>query len=148
MARLFYDEARMPATFNVPKDARRMELEGQGDGAKLYLEKISKLVPSEVLAGYLTLVGLVAAISHPQLQNLSYYGSFFLCLFLTPLYLNYQAEGNRPKLNHLMVSTIAFVVWAYAMSGDKVFTRFYDPAAASAVLVVFTLVSGVVPLKK
>jgi hypothetical protein len=148
MARLFYDEVRMPATFNVPKDARRMELEGQGNGAKIYLEKISKLIPSEVLAGYLTLVGLVAAIHHPELHSSFYYGSFLLCLVLTPLYLNYQAEGNKPKLTHLIISTVAFMVWAYAMSGDKVFTRFYDPAAASAVLVVFTLVSGVVPLKK
>ena len=53
MSRLYYDQ---------PVPGEEAKLISRKDGAKNYLEKVAKLVPSEVLAAYMTMVGLVASI--------------------------------------------------------------------------------------
>ncbi len=113
-----------------------------------YLEKVAKLVPSEVVAGYIALVGFVGAVGYEDARVWLYWAVFALCLVLTPLYLNKQAEPNRPKRNHLIMSTVAFVVWAYAISGATLLPDWHDAAVAAIVLVVFSLVSGLVPLDR
>jgi hypothetical protein len=143
MSRLFYeaDPARQ-------KDFLR---KGPGGGAattKSYLEKVAKLVPSEVIIGFLTIVGFIPLIRFSSLQMWFLWGAFLLGLMLTPIYLNFQAEKGKPKKLHLGISTIAFMAWAYATSGEKMIPQLYDPAIGSIVLVVFSLISGAVPLRR
>jgi hypothetical protein len=63
-----------------------------------------------------------------------------------------MAEEGQPKKNHLILSTIAFIFWAYATTGstlsDTIAPGIYDPAISSFLLVAFSLVSGQVPLNK
>lgn len=114
---------------------------------KSFFEKIAKLIPSEIIAGYITLIRLLATLKNPGMRPVFYAVAFILCLVLTPIYLNYQAEPGKPKKIHLIVSTFAFVVWAYATSGQQVVPQLYDPAIASSALVAFSLISGTVPLR-
>jgi hypothetical protein len=141
MSRLYYDKG--------PGASGGLR-EGAGGppprGGNPYLEKVAKLVLTEVVVGYVTLIGLVPLITVTG-QVWLYLVAFVLGLVLTPLYLNYQAEAGRPKKTHLIVSTIAFVVWAYAVSGPTTVPGWYNPAAASFVLVAFSLISGVIPLR-
>lgn len=120
----------------------------EGGNAQSYLEKVAKLVPSEVIAGYLAMVGFVPSIENEGVKPTVLWSIFGLCLILTPLYLNSQSEQGRPKNIHLIVSTIAFVVWAYATTGDKLLPAFYQAAIGSIVLVAFSLISGLIPLNK
>jgi hypothetical protein len=145
MSRLFYEDEHYE--FTVPANSLRMEQDA-ADKAKTYFEKVSKLIPSEVLAGYLTLLGLIPAVKPISVHGPLYLGIFSLCLILTPCYMNFQAEKDKPKAVHLTLSTIAFVVWAYVTSGDKIIGWLYDPAAASGLLVIFSLVSGLIPLRR
>src|SRR5207249_2386071 len=106
------------------------------------------LVPTEVIIGYLTIVGLIPLIRSAPLHPWFYWGAFLLGLVLTPVYLTAQAEKGKPKKRHLAISTLAFVVWAYATSGEKLIPQLYDPAIGSIVLVIFSLISGAVPLRR
>lgn len=108
------------------------------------MEKIAKLVPSEVIAGYLALTGFVDSIS----WEYTIYAMFGLCLILTPLYLNRQAVIGKPKFMHLIISTIAFIVWAIATTGTLLFSSSYQPAVGSVLLIAFSLISGLVPLNR
>jgi hypothetical protein len=145
MARLFYDSKDETLASPVP---------GFGFGTRRrsaaaeYGEKIAKLIPSEVLAGYLALVGLVPSIKSASLHRPVYFSVFVFCLIITPVYLNYQALRGKPRLVHLLISSAAFPIWAYAMSGSVVIPSLYDPALASILMIVFTLVSGVIPLDR
>jgi hypothetical protein len=47
---------------------------------------------------------------------------------------------------HLILSTIAFVVWAYSVSAASAIPNLYDPALAGMATLIFTAVSGVIPL--
>ncbi len=70
-------------------------------------------------------------------------------LVFTPLYIRQMAinaGGGIPWRTHAAVATLAFFVWAYAIQGSA-FTlgpagQLYDGTYASALVVVFTLVSG------
>jgi hypothetical protein len=113
---------------------------------KEYLEKIAKLVPSEVLALYLALVGWVPAVKPAISKSWLYAGCFVVCLVLTPLYLSKMADKGKPKRRHLVISTLAFGVWAYSVSGANVIPNWYDPALAGMATLLFTGISGLIPL--
>ena len=141
MPRLYYD----PSVKEQPYRHRMTVSSDQA--AKQYLEKVAKLVPSEILAAYLTVVGLVPLVQNGHLRAVVYAASFLTCLVVTPLYFTSVAEKYRPKRNHIVLSTIAFAVWAYAVSGSTMIPHWHDPAIASILLILFTLVSGRIPLK-
>lgn len=144
MSRLYYEKQTSP-TFESDSPVEEKK-------ATDYLEKVALLVPSEVIAGYLTMMGLTSAVSSTQARNVTIWIILLAGLILTPVYLNKVAEKGKPKRNHIVLSTIAFLVWAAATTGNQIFQSFnlgeFDPALASISLVLFTLVSGAVPLNK
>ena len=153
MSRLFYDPELQPDEtandeFDFGRRSFKLKRADSSPEVKSYLEKIAKLIPSEVIAGYITLIGLLVAVKNLELRVVFYAIAFVLCLVLTPIYLNYQSDPGKPKKIHLCVSMVAFVVWAYATSGLQVTPQLYDPAIASFTLVAFSLISGAVPLRK
>ena len=145
MGRLFYEKPALEKGILPPKES---ESENTQNTTLKYLEKVSKLVPSEIVAGYIALVGLVPNIHFEGVKPWIYLGIFVVCLFLTPVYLNLQAESGKPKRNHLFISSIAFIVWAYTISGNFIIPQYYDSAIASIVLILFSLISGVIPLDR
>ena len=113
-----------------------------------YLEKIAKLIPSEIIAAYLAMIGFVPLIKIVGNRQVIVWGIFGLCLILTPLYLNRLADKGQPKINHLVLSTIAFIVWAYVTTGSTLVPDYYDAALGSILLIGFSLVSVMVPLNR
>ncbi|MDT0676981.1 hypothetical protein [Autumnicola musiva] len=142
MSRLFYEEKGLHGFRASEKPERKR--------VKSYLEKVSSLVPAEIIAGYLAMLGFLEKEEGSVIvekQGLLI-GIFFFCLILTPLYLNFQAEAGKPKIMHLVLSSLAFIIWAYVTSGEKFSGIYYDADVASISLIAFSLVSVLVPLKK
>ena len=139
MSRLFVES-------NQSTRSIRTLTEQPPSGAKGYFEKVAKLVPSEVIAGFLAMCGFVPNMEADS-QQTTYWVLVIFCLVLTPLYLNFQAEKEQPRVVHLLISTVAFAVWAYVTKGDVLFNNF-SVSIASIVLVAFSLVSGLIPLRK
>jgi hypothetical protein len=144
MERLYYEEKNDPTQ---PK-----AIAGEGKGFSDYLDKVARLIPSEIIAGYLTMIGFVGSVKNTQTQIIIAWVVFAIGLILTPLYLNKVAEADKPKRNHLILSTVAFLVWAYVTTGKQLLETIspdiFDQAVASIVLVAFSLVSAVIPLNK
>lgn len=112
-----------------------------------YLERVAKYVPAEIVAAYLAIIGF--AVSVPSGKLLAMILAFAVCLVATPLYLWRMGRGSKVKGIHLIISSIAFVVWAFAAGGaGGIFgadgLNIYDPSWASIVLVIFTLASGLI----
>lgn len=151
MARLYYDQPA-PSQVKSLTDESGGGSGGNNAGGKSisdYLEKVSRLIPAEVLAGYLTMMGFVGSISGVETQKIVNWVIFGACLVLTPLYLNNVAEPNRPKRNHLIISTVAFIVWAYVTTGGQLLgPDLFSQAIGSIVLIMFSLVSALIPLNK
>jgi phosphoglycerol transferase MdoB-like AlkP superfamily enzyme len=149
MSRLYYETA--PAV-NVPESGPVNGSGSNNNDIMDYLNKVSKLIPAEILAGYLTMFGLVDSIKKAAMQHVLMWVVFAAGLILTPIYLNLAADPGKPKRNHLIVSTIAFVVWAYVTTGKALSNSLaadsYDPAVASIILILFSLISGKIKMDK
>lgn len=109
-----------------------------------YAERITKYIPGEILAGYIATNGILASVTDGQngLRTWVYLGTFLLCLVLTPIYFTMMAGRDRPKRLQMILSTVAFVVWAYNLGGVFEVFRLYVPWLGSVLLVVFSLISG------
>ena len=144
MGRLYYEKRH---DHTQPK-----AFAGEGQGFNDYLDKVARLIPSEIIAGYLTMIGFVGAVKDIQAQNIIIWIVFGIGLILTPIYLNKVAEAGKPKRNHLVLSTFAFLVWAYVTTGKQLLETIspdlFDQAIASIILVAFSLISAVIPLNK
>ncbi len=138
MSRLYYEKSTTTPEFRNDNSS----------SGKDYLEKIAKLVPSEIIAGYIAIIGFVPSIKiiPPESLKFVYVSAFVLCLIITGWYIKLQAEKGKPYKIHLIVSMVAFMVWAYAISGHVVFPSFHDVAIGSILLVLFSLISGKIPL--
>jgi hypothetical protein len=110
-----------------------------------YLTRIAKYVPTEIVAAYVFLNGLLISASAAQLPGerwLWYLAAFVLCWVLTPLYLLRRAAPvAQPRRMQVVLSTVAFPIWAYAVGGG-LFVTVASGVVASVLLVVFSLVSG------
>ncbi len=132
----------------TPEESDASEDSQDSNKVNSYLEKISRLIPSEIIAGYLAMFGFVPLVENTNVRGYIIWIIFFMCLILTPIYLNRHAIKGKPKINHLLVSSLAFVIWAYVTTGMKLVPNLYDAAAASIILIAFSLISAVIPLNK
>lgn len=144
MGRLYYEKWQDPSQ---PKTLAK-----EGQGIDEYLNKVARLIPSEIIAGYLTMIGFVGSVKDIRTQNVIIWIVFAIGLILTPIYLNKVADAGKPKTNHLIISTLAFLVWAYVTTGkqllETILPNLFDQAIASIILVAFSLISAVIPLNK
>ena len=136
MPRLYYDKPPGTGTMSSATN-----------NTKEFGGKVAKLIPVEIIAGYLPLIGLVEAVKLENLRPGLYILVFVVCLAMVPIYLNWQSEKDKPKRVHIIVSTLAFPIWAYAVSGHIILPQFYDGALANIILGLFTLITGWIPLK-
>lgn len=109
-----------------------------------YLARVAKYVPSEILAAYITALGIINTVAEPGLKWWLYLAFLVLCLVFTPIYFNQMANQGQPKAAQMVVSTLAFLVWAYSLGGFFEVVGIYHSVVASLVLIAFTLVSGAI----
>jgi hypothetical protein len=105
------------------------------DAQNSFLQVLLKLIPSEVIAVFIFVQGVLPRILTPHLVVT------IMLVAITPLYLS-RAMGVRSRIQ-LVVSTISLVVWIYAMGvGPLRFVRapFYEPWHGAVALAVWTLV--------
>ena len=121
MSRLYYDPPKKPKL-----QGGNAENESSSQSTKEYLEKVAKIIPAEIIAGYLAIVGLIPLIKNTALHQGFYYGAFLFCAILTPVYFSRQAEKGKPKTMHILLSTLSFIIWAYTVTGEKVIPNFFS----------------------
>lgn len=150
MSRLYYDQ---PTSTLEVSPTGELSLgtttSSQNNKASVgsYLEKVAKLIPSEIVAAYLAMFGLAPVLQLVDTQ-LSYWIIFGFCQVLTPIYIYLQAEKGKHKWVHILISFISFTIWAYVTTGKELVPAYYDAALGSILLIAFSLISAIVPLKR
>jgi hypothetical protein len=89
-----------------------------------YLERVSKYIPVEIVAAFITVRGLVpssvaengtpASNAWPPALEIALYAAM---VALTPLYLLRFGGAVPGKARQVAVATISFVVWTYGIGG-------------------------------
>jgi hypothetical protein len=118
---------------------------GQPEGDN-YLARVAKYIPGEIVATYLSLIGFMENVDHTDEAKLpTLWVMFIVCLILTPVYFWKMTEKGQPKLRHIVVSSLAFLVWAYALGGVFESLGWHKPWLGSVILALYTLIAGLVP---
>ena len=100
-----------------------------------YLDKIVKYIPSEVVALYLSLDLICRSNAGDAWLRWLILGFGFVA---TPLYL-WRIQSVR-KWIQLLISTAAFLVWAFALGGPFVTLSWYKPVYGAVLLPMFTFI--------
>lgn len=132
----------MPAPFRI----RRPMIEGlqkttakgaSADSIGHWLDRLVRLVPSEVIAVYLT--GKGYATNWPGIWS-------FVCLGLVVVIRVWGTKepGTRVQWIAVAVSAVSFVIWVYAIGGRFLAIVLPDPGIAPAAVLVWTVVVPII----
>jgi hypothetical protein len=105
-----------------------------------YASRLLKYIPTETVAAYLALSGVVASADGNRAVML--WAVFVFGLLLTPLYL--RRVGNVHSWLQLGISTAAFVVWVFALGGPWSLLSWYEPYQGTLLLIAFTTTAPLV----
>ncbi len=114
-----------------------------------FWDKVIKNIPGDVVAGWTAILGLFkgAAGTLPDQQTITYlwilFGIFMVAVFVWTFRQTSQA-GAKPAWTQIVLSTIAFFVWALALGVPFDTLSFYDGRVAAALLIVYTIAAGAV----
>ena len=101
-----------------------------------YLTKLIKYIPSEIVALYITLLGIATTAKTEIAFELITWLIFLIGIIGTLLYL-WRIEKVTNWLQ-LSISTIAFVIWAFALGGPFANLSWYHPVYGALILPVYT----------
>jgi hypothetical protein len=105
----------------------------------IYRERLLKLIPSEIVAAYIFLQGVIPE----ENAKLGLLIVTAILLILTPFYL--RKFENVTNLVQVVITTFSFLVWVYSLGGPFEVWGIYQPWIGAIVLVTWTLI---VPLIK
>ncbi len=101
-----------------------------------YLTKLIKYIPSEVVALYIALYGIASAAKEEISFVFISWLIFVIGIIGTVLYLWRVAKVS--DCLQLIISTIAFVVWVFALGGPFSSLPWYHPVYGALLLPVYT----------
>ena len=103
-----------------------------------YAEKLLRLIPSEIVATYLVIIGIIPA-------SISKWGFLILSIIIIaiiPFYL-WRIQNVRNKLQ-ILTTAIAFIAWIYSLNGGPFYAfGLYKPWLASIILILWTLITPI-----
>lgn len=101
--------------------------------AQRYSERLLKLIPSEIIAAWVAIQGIIPQDSGPWVMT----AAAALLMVLTPLYLRRFQGVSRPW--QLAASTVSFLVWVYTLGGPFAYWGLYRSWFASVLLILWTV---------
>jgi hypothetical protein len=101
-----------------------------------YKSRILKYIPAEIVAVYLTLDGIVRSAVDGASRQIWLHLILGFGLVVTPLFL-WRVAKVRNK-NQLVISTISFAVWVFALGGAFADYSWYKPFEGAIALVMYT----------
>lgn len=139
MARLYYP----PEIVATAAAGQQKRTDWQNVG-----EKFVKLIPTEIITLYYSLEGMLNVLSHPGWKYGISWAVFGICLVLTPTYIYFMSIKGKPKKCNIIISTFAFLVWAYFSSGQQLMPNLFDPGLAGIIMIVFSFVINFLPVSR
>ncbi len=110
-----------------------------------YLTKILKYIPAEVVALYITLYNIANAAKTEIPFELITWIIFAIGIIGTVLYLIRVAKVS--DWSQILISSIAFVAWVFALGAPFSFLSWYQPVYGALVLPIYTFFIPIIASK-
>ena len=118
------------------------QLEAKGEEARLdgYFDKLIKYIPTEIVGGWIAMTGLIKGASNIPTNTILWI-LFVIFIGLTAVYIIQQTfEPKKPlAIKQTSISTIAFMVWVFALGEPFNSLSFYNPVYGSILLILYNL---------
>ena len=114
------------------------------DKVQAYFDNIVGYIPGDIVAAWIAITGVLASSATPRPG--ARWIMFALLLVITPLWTwRHTREPGKPAATtQIVMSTIAFIVWVYALGGPFATVGLWQPLYGSLAIIVFTLLAGLV----
>ena len=111
-----------------------------------YGDRLIKYIPSEVIALYLTVAGMISVAPEgiPK-DSLAWFSAGFLWL-MTPVYL--WRIQNVKKISTLLIAFVSFLIWVFTLGGPFTQLSWYSPFYGTLILPIYTFSVAVYQGKK
>lgn len=105
-----------------------------------YFDKLIKYIPSEIVGAWIAIKGLVASDNDVPQDNLLWI-LLLIFIFITTAYIFKQTSEpkKKPAKTQILFSTVAFIVWVFALGEPFSSLTFYRPVYGSLVLIIYNL---------
>lgn len=115
--RIYFDPPKPRADQPAVKSGTGEE---KGSPALKYLGKVAMLIPAEIVGAYQCAIGIIGTVPDEAVRPWLYRGGVVLCAIATALYMA-KRMSDYEKKKHLWVFVLAFVIWAFGLSAEKLF---------------------------
>jgi hypothetical protein len=112
----------------------------QQENMSSFLEKLLKLIPTEIILVYATIVSFIPDSLGPHMAIAS------VLFILTPLYLIYALGVNNRA--QIIISTLSFLVWVFYLGGPFAYFPWYESWIAGTILIIYSLIPPMIISKK
>jgi hypothetical protein len=106
-----------------------------------YKDKLLKLIPSEIVAAYLVILGILSneeiTIQETNITAIVHWVVFGFILLLTPVYL--RKFQNVMKISQLVLTSVSFIIWSYSLGGPFSVSGLYNATIGSILMILWTL---------
>ncbi len=143
----------------------RTRLEADNTDVKLdgFFDKLMKYIPSEIIGAWIAIKGLIKSAN--PVNNQSNNGLinnangatgdnllwilFLVLTVLTAVYIfketsketiKTEKSKESPAISQIIISTVAFVIWVFALGEPFSSLSFYQPVYGSIALIIFSLI--------
>ena len=118
---------------------------GAGQAPDTYFDKVVKYIPADIVAAWVAVVGLVKSATDVPSGTIMWI-AFVAGVLLTAAWTWKQTHqsGQPPAVMQIVISTVAFIVWVFALGTPFSELAFYNPLYGSLLLIAFTLTVGLV----
>jgi len=113
-------------------------------GGEDYLGRLAKYIPAEIVGLYLVTSGMVPPTATGEPRWRALWVVFLLSFALVPMYLLFATTRGtrRPLWPQVILGSVAFPVWVFAIGGPFKYFSWYESWTASITLAFVTVAFG------
>lgn len=119
------------------------QLESKGGEAKLdgYFDKLIKYIPTEIVGGWVAITGLIKGASNIPTNTILWILFIIFTALTSVCILKQTFEPKKPlAIKQTSISTVAFIIWVFALGEPFNTLSFYNPVYGSISLILYNLV--------
>lgn len=119
---------------------QQLDAGGAQVGIDTYFDRVIKYIPADVIAAWTAVTGLITGSEDISLGF--YWGLFIVFIALTAgwTYKQTSIKGLPLAVTQIAFSSIAFIVWVFALGGPFANLGWYTPVYGSILLILYTLI--------
>jgi hypothetical protein len=135
MSRQIVTQTDLTGSKKVTRGAATAQVDTTPQKKDEYMDRLLKFIPADVITCYAFVQGFISKLPTPEKIKTVQWIVFIVFCILTPLYL---WKLKIHKIQQLVISLLAFIIWVYTIGGPFASLSWYDVLYGSIILPIFT----------